>query len=83
MQRFEAEGIEPLQGDLEKLDPKHYSKMDTKNPQRVIRALEVCLTTGKPFFLHSTNLTTIQIKKPAKKTFRTLFKWGLKRQGKL
>jgi len=47
--RFEAEGIEPLQGELEKLDPKHYSKMDTKNPQRVIRALEVCLTTGKPF----------------------------------
>ena len=47
--RFEAEGIEPLQGELEKLDPMHYSKMDTKNPQRVIRALEVCLTTGKPF----------------------------------
>lgn len=47
--KFEAEGIDPLQGELEKLDPKHYSKMDTKNPQRVIRALEVCLTTGKPF----------------------------------
>ncbi len=47
--RYEAKGIEPLQGELKKLDPKHYLKMDNKNPQRVIRALEVCISTGKPF----------------------------------
>ncbi|MFC2176466.1 tRNA (adenosine(37)-N6)-dimethylallyltransferase MiaA [Bacteroidota bacterium] len=47
--RFEQEGLESLRKELETLDPVHFSKMDTQNPQRVIRALEVCLSTGKPF----------------------------------
>jgi len=47
--RFEAEGLESLQSQLKELDPVHFEKMDTQNPQRVIRALEVCLSTGKPF----------------------------------
>jgi tRNA dimethylallyltransferase len=38
-----------LQKQLKRLDPEHYEKMDQRNPQRVIRALEVCLNTGKPF----------------------------------
>ena len=48
-QRLESEGLEPLQQQLQALDPVHYERMDTQNPQRVIRALEVCLSTGKPF----------------------------------
>lgn len=48
-ERLEAEGLSPLQNQLQQLDPVHFSKMDTQNPQRVIRALEVCLSTGKPF----------------------------------
>ena len=34
---------------LEALDPEAAAAIDTKNPRRVSRALEICLTTGKPF----------------------------------
>jgi tRNA dimethylallyltransferase len=47
--RFEVDGLESLQAELKQLDPAHFEKMDTQNPQRVIRALEVCISTGKPF----------------------------------
>lgn len=45
--RLASEGLEPLQEELKKLDPKHFNKMDNQNSQRVVRALEVCLTSGK------------------------------------
>jgi len=43
------EGIERLQKRLEALDPTYYAEVDIYNPQRLIRALEVCIGTGKPF----------------------------------
>lgn len=46
--RLESEGLENLQEELKKLDPLHFEKMDNQNPQRVVRALEVCLTSGNP-----------------------------------
>ena len=46
---YDNEGIEALQQKLEKLDPVFYAEMDKQNPKRLLRALEVCLTTGKPF----------------------------------
>jgi tRNA dimethylallyltransferase len=49
IERLEHEGLEALQIELKTLDPVHFEKMDAQNPQRVIRALEVCLSTGKPF----------------------------------
>ncbi|HDZ14563.1 hypothetical protein LCGC14_1504610 [marine sediment metagenome] len=42
-------GIESLQVRLEKLDPDYYGKVDNQNPHRLIRALEVCLGSGKPY----------------------------------
>lgn len=48
-ERLESEGLDSLQNQLQALDPVHFERMDSKNPQRVIRALEVCLSTGKPF----------------------------------
>ena len=42
-------GIIYLQKKLQKLDPEYYSKVDLKNPRRLIRALEVCITSNKPF----------------------------------
>jgi tRNA dimethylallyltransferase len=42
-------GIEYLQELLKKLDIETYEKMDINNTQRVIRALEICLGTGKKF----------------------------------
>ena len=46
---YEAEGIEPLQQKLKELDPAYYAKIDLSNPQRLMRALEVCMGTGKPY----------------------------------
>tara|TARA_B110000003_G_scaffold199036_1_gene197700 strand:- start:516 stop:1469 length:954 start_codon:yes stop_codon:yes gene_type:complete len=60
-------GIEKLQIELKKLDPNIYDNIDIKNPQRVIRALEVCKGTNKPYssFLnreeYKTNFKTISI----------------------
>ena len=42
-------GIIYLQKKLQKLDPEYYSKVDLKNPRRLIRALEVCISSNKPF----------------------------------
>lgn len=46
---YDNEGIEALQTQLEKLDPVFYTQIDKQNPKRLLRALEVCLTTGKPY----------------------------------
>ncbi len=48
-QRLQAEGLESLSDQLRHLDPIHHERVDKKNPQRVIRALEVCLSTGQPY----------------------------------
>ncbi len=45
----EAKGLTPLLRQLSKLDPDHYASVDRNNPQRVIRALEVCLQSGRPY----------------------------------
>jgi tRNA dimethylallyltransferase len=42
-------GIEVLQGRLKDLDIESYNTMDIENSQRVVRALEMCIGTGKPF----------------------------------
>ena len=42
-------GIEYLQEKLKILDPKQYDIMDLSNSQRLIRALEVCRITSKPY----------------------------------
>lgn len=46
---YKREGIAYLQTTLKKLDEEHYKKVDIKNPHRLIRAIEVCMTTGKPY----------------------------------
>jgi len=47
--RLKEEGVESLRVELKKLDPESYAAIDIANGQRVVRALEVCLMTGKPF----------------------------------
>ena len=49
MARLKEEGVESLRADLKRLDPESYASIDIANGQRVVRALEVCLMTGKPF----------------------------------
>ena len=54
--RIEKEGIESLYDQLKKVDPKYIPKMDGMNRQRIIRALDVWMQTGKPFSsFHSNN----------------------------
>ncbi|MCM4161053.1 tRNA (adenosine(37)-N6)-dimethylallyltransferase MiaA [Antarcticibacterium flavum] len=42
-------GLQPLQRQLQLLDPDHYEVIDIENPHRVIRALEISLGTGQPY----------------------------------
>jgi tRNA dimethylallyltransferase len=46
---LESRPLAELQARLAELDPQAASEIDLKNPRRVIRALEVCLLTGRPF----------------------------------
>ncbi len=46
---FNTRGIAYLQEKLKEIDPVFYKEVDLNNPQRLIRALEVYNTTGKPF----------------------------------
>jgi len=46
---FQQEGIEALQKLLQTHDPEYYRTVDTKNPARLLRALEVCITAGQPY----------------------------------
>lgn len=48
-ERLRSEGVESLRLDLKRLDPESYASIDIANGQRVVRALEVCLMTGRPF----------------------------------
>ncbi len=48
-QELEEKGLEFIQEKLIELDIEYSKIVDIKNPQRVIRALEVCIGTGKTF----------------------------------
>ena len=47
--RLETEGVDALAAELRTLDPAYYATVDRRNPARVMRALEVCLQTGRPY----------------------------------
>lgn len=47
--RLRDEGLAALAEQLRTLAPVHYERMDRRNPARVLRALEVCLQTGRPY----------------------------------
>ena len=47
--RLAEEGVESLRADLKRLDPEAWRTIDIANPQRVLRAVEVCLLSGRPF----------------------------------
>jgi tRNA dimethylallyltransferase len=51
---FNAHGINFLQEKLKAVDPTYYHQVDLNNPQRLIRALEVYESTGKPFSSYRT-----------------------------
>lgn len=70
--KLELEGIESLRSHLKLLDPEYYNQVDLCNVNRIIRAIEVCETTGKKF-------SDIRLKKHKKRDFN-IIKIGLVRQ---
>ncbi len=46
---YRREGIGGLRLALKLLDPDHYARVDLHNPRRVMRALEISESTGKPY----------------------------------
>lgn len=48
-ERLQTEGLEPLRSELRLLDPEYYNIVDLKNPKRIVHALEICYTSGKPY----------------------------------
>ncbi len=47
--QIDKEGIEPVYNKLNSVDPEYVKTMDGMNRQRIIRALDVWMQTGKPF----------------------------------
>jgi tRNA dimethylallyltransferase len=61
-ERLDSDGISSLLEELSHLDPDFFTKVDQKNPARVMRGLEVCLTTGRSF-------SSFRIKQAVKRHF--------------
>jgi tRNA dimethylallyltransferase len=72
MKRYEDGGIEVLRSELKILDPDHYSKVDLNNYKRILRALEICETTGRPY-------SSFLKKEKRQRDFKTI-KIGLERE---
>ena len=47
--RLRSEGLASLCEELRQRDPAYYEEVDRNNPARVLRALEVCISTGLPY----------------------------------
>ena len=46
---YKTHGLQGLQDLLRDQDPTHYQKVDRQNPVRLLRALEICFTSGVPY----------------------------------
>lgn len=53
---YERHGLSEMQNKLKELDPEYYSIVDKNNPQRVIHAVEICLSTGRTYTSFRTNI---------------------------
>ncbi|MCA0959395.1 tRNA (adenosine(37)-N6)-dimethylallyltransferase MiaA [Muricauda ruestringensis] len=65
-QTLEKEGLKSLQTELKKRDPEYAQKVDMENPHRLIRALEVCRASNKPY-------SSFLNRPKAKRPFKTLY----------
>ena len=71
-QRLSNGEINEMRNELRMLDPDYYHTADTRNPKRVVHALEVCYTTGRPY---SSFLTKERKQRPF-----SIIKIGLRRE---
>ena len=70
--KLHKEGLPVLAKMLSSYDPQYYRMVDKANPQRILRALEICLATGKPY-------STFRTRQPPTHAFRTIM-IGLQRE---
>ncbi len=70
--KYEKEGIASLRFDLKNLDLEYYKIVDLQNSKRIIKALEICLQTGKTYTSFRKNII--------KKRNFDIIKIGLKRE---
>ena len=63
--QLEEKGLEFLQKQLKELDITSYNSIEISNPHRVIRALEICLGTDKPY-------SSFLNKEKGKRNFKTI-----------
>jgi tRNA dimethylallyltransferase len=71
MTQYAQEGLNPLRHQLKLIDEESYRTLDLRNPRRVVRALEVTLSTGRPY-------SSFKKRSPKKRPFR-IVKIGLQR----
>ncbi|SMP22483.1 tRNA dimethylallyltransferase [Algoriphagus winogradskyi] len=71
IQEYEQKGLEFLQEEIAKNDPEYFEKVDQKNPQRLMRALEIWRGTGKKF-------SSFRVKSKKHRPFKVI-KIGLER----
>ena len=64
--------METLRHELKLLDPEYYNIADLKNPKRIVHALEICYTSGKPY-------SSFCVHKKKERPFQ-IIKIGLKRE---
>lgn len=77
---YTENGIAGLRVALKILDPVHYTKVDLRNHKRLIRALEICESTGKPYssFLNKEKpkrdfrIITIGLNRPREELYRRI-----------
>ena len=62
---FEEKGVGALQEKLKSLDPVYFEQVDLNNPKRLMRAIEVCLQTGKPY-------SELRRNQPKERDFQTI-----------
>ena len=62
---FEEKGLSFLQEELKSKDAVYYNQVDLNNPQRMMRALEVCIHTQKPY-------SSFRKKEKKERTFNTI-----------
>ncbi len=70
--KYQSNGIAWLRVQLKKLDPDHYEVVDLRNPNRMLKALEISLMTGKPY--------SSFLKREKKERFFNIIKIGLTRE---
>ena len=54
-ERLANEGLDSLKAELRLVDPEYYSTVDLQNHKRIVHALEIYYTSGRPFSSFRTN----------------------------